>query len=92
MQTIGAKRIDQVVISCIFILALMTMTYVTGMTAVNAKDKENSPGIQADALINSAKNDIEAGKWKDVVENFDKAVDLGINLPGEFIFFMVKHF
>ncbi len=66
------------------------MTYVTGMTAVFAKDKENSPGIQADALINSAKNDIEAGKWKDAVENFDKAVDLGINLPGEFHFLYGK--
>ena len=84
MQTIGIKHIRQVVISCVLLLALMIPTRGAGMSVVFAQDKELSPTIQVDILINSAKNDMEAEKWDDVVNSFKKTIDLGINLPGEF--------
>ncbi len=90
MQTIGIKHIRQVVISSIFLFALIITTRGAGISAVFAQDKELSPDIQADLLINSAKSDMVVEKWEDAEKSFEKAMDLGINLPGEFHFLYGK--
>jgi len=65
-------------------------THVAGMPVVFAKDKGLSPEIQLDLLINSAKSDMNAERWKDAVKSFEKAMNLEINLPGEFHFLYGK--
>jgi len=90
MQTIRIGYIRQVVISSIFSLALITTAHVTGMPVVFAKDKDLSPEIQLDLLINSAKSDMNVERWEDAVKSFEKAMNLGISLPGEFHFLYGK--
>jgi len=90
MQTIRIGYISQVVRSSIFSLALIMTTHVAGMPVVFAKDKGLSPEIQLDLLINSAKSDMNAERWKDAVKSFEKAMNLEINLPGEFHFLYGK--
>jgi sulfatase modifying factor 1 len=90
MQAIVIKHFRQVVIICIFLLALMISTHGAGMTVVFAQDNELSPTIQVDILINSAKNDMAAERWEDAIKSFEKAMSLGINLPGEFHFLYGK--
>ena len=84
MQTIRIGYIRQVVISSIFSLVLMMTAHVAGMPAVFAKVKYLSPEIQADILINSATKDLEAERWEDAVQSFEKAMKLGVDLPVEF--------
>ncbi len=86
MQTTVTKHVVQSAIICIFLLVVMITTLGVGMPIVFAKDKERSPDIQVDILINSAKNDMEAERWEDAAKSFKKAMNLGINLPGEFHF------
>ena len=90
MQTIRIGYIRQVVISCIFSFALMMTAHVASMPAVFAQDKELSPEIQLDLLISSAIKDMEAERWEDAVQNFEKALNLGVNLPGEIHFLYGK--
>jgi len=90
MQTIRTGYIRQAAISSIFPLVFMMVTQFTGIPAVFAKDKELSPEIQADILINSATKDIDAERWKDAIQCFEKAINLGVDLPGEFYFLYGK--
>jgi hypothetical protein len=60
------------------------------MPVVFAEDKELSPTMQVDILINSAKDDMEAERWEDAINSFEDAVNLGIKLPGEFHFLYGK--
>ena len=90
MQIIRTGYIRQVVINCILLLAFMITILGFSMLVVFAQDKEMSPDIQADILINSAKDDIEAEKWGDAIKSFEKMMNLGINLPGEFHFLYGK--
>jgi formylglycine-generating enzyme required for sulfatase activity len=90
MQTIRTGYISQVVRSSIFSLALIMTAHVAGMPVVFAKDKDLSPEIQLDLLINSAKSDMNAERWEDAVKSFEKAKNLEINLPGEFHFLYGK--
>lgn len=90
MQTVRIGYLRKVFISSILLLALMITGIVAGMPAVFAQDKELTPDIQADILINSAKNDMGDERWQDAVKNFEKALNLGINLPGEFHFLYGK--
>ena len=90
MHAIRIGFIRQVVISSIFSLAIMMTTHVARVPVAFAKDKNLSPEIQLDLLINSATKDIEAERWKDAVQSFEKAMNLGANLPGEFHFLYGK--
>ncbi len=90
MRTNRIGYIRQIVISSIFTLVLVIMAHVAGMPVVFAKDKDLSPEIQLDLLINSATKDIEAERWEDAVQSFEKAMKLGVNLPGEFHFLYGK--
>ena len=90
MQTIRIGYIRQIVISSIFSLALMMTVHVASMPVVFAKDKDLSPEVQLDLLVNSAKKDIEAERWKDAVQSFEKAMTLGVSLPGDFHFLYGK--
>ncbi len=90
MQTIRFGYIRQVVICSIFSLALMMTAHVANVPVAFAKEKELPPEIQLDLLINSATKDIEAERWEDAVQNFEKAMNLGVNLPGEFHFLYGK--
>ncbi len=85
MQTIRIYYIIQVVLSSFISLALMMMVaYFTGIPTTFATDKDLSPDVQVDILMKAAKNDMDAERWKDAVENFERAMNLGVNLPGEF--------
>ena len=86
MQTIRIGYIRRVVISGIFSAVLMLTAYVAGMSVVSAQEEELPTEIQVDILINAAKKDILAGKWKDAVQGLEKALKLGVKLPGEFHF------
>jgi sulfatase modifying factor 1 len=90
MQAIRIEYIRQVVISSIFSLALMMTAHVASMPAVFAKDKDLSPEVQLDLLVNSATKDIEAERWEDAVQSFEKAMRLGVSLPGDFHFLYGK--
>ncbi|MBT5304775.1 MAG: formylglycine-generating enzyme family protein [Candidatus Scalindua sp.] len=90
MQAIRIKYIRQVVICSIFTLALIMTAQVASVPVVFAKEKDLPPEIQLDLLINSATKDIEAERWEDAVQNFEKAMNLGLNLPGEFHFLYGK--
>ncbi|MCP4258125.1 MAG: formylglycine-generating enzyme family protein, partial [Planctomycetes bacterium] len=56
------------------------------MSCVFAQEKELPPDIQVDILKKKKKKDILAGKWKDAVQGLEKALKLGVELPGEFHF------
>jgi formylglycine-generating enzyme required for sulfatase activity len=84
MQTTVTKYVVRSVIICVFLLVVMITTHGASMPVVFAQDKEPPPDIQADILINSAKNDMEAERWKDAAISFEKAMNLRINLPVEF--------
>ncbi len=84
MQSTLTGYIRQAAISCIFLLILMITIQGTSMPVVFSQDKETSPDIQVDILINSAKNDMETERWEDALKSFEKAMNLGIKLPGEF--------
>lgn len=86
MQTIRIGYIRQVVISNIFSAVLMLTAYVAGMSVVSAQEEKLPPEIQADIIISAAKKDILAGNWKDAVQGLEKALKLGVKLPGEFHF------
>ncbi len=90
MHTIQIEYFRQYIISSIFSVTLMMVTYVAIMSVVFAQEKELPPEIQADILISAAKKDIQAGKWKDAVEGLEKALKLGVKLPGEFHFYYGK--
>ena len=90
MQTIQIGYIRQVVISSIFSLVLMMTAHVAGMPVVFAKDKELAPEVQLDLLVNSATKSMKAGRWEDAVQSFEKAMKLGVSLPGDFHFLYGK--
>ena len=90
MQTIRIGYIRQVVISSVFSLVLMMTAHVAGMPAVFAQDKELAPEVQLDLLVNSATKSMKAGRWEDAVQSFEKAMKLGVSLPGEFHFLYGK--
>ncbi len=90
MKSIRIWYIRQVVTSCFCLLALMITAYGAVIPTVSAQDKVLSPDIKADMLINSAKNNMESERWEDAVKCFEKTMDLGINLPGEFHFLYGK--
>jgi sulfatase modifying factor 1 len=90
MQIIRIIYIRQVVISTIFSLAIMMTVHVAGMPVVFAKDKELSPEVQLDLLINSATKSMKAGRWEDAVQSFEKAMKRGVSLPGDFHFLYGK--
>ncbi|MDP7530588.1 MAG: SUMF1/EgtB/PvdO family nonheme iron enzyme [Candidatus Scalindua sp.] len=86
MYTIRIEYIRQAVISSIFSVALMMAVHAAVMPVVSAQEKELPPEIQVDILISAAEKDILAGKWKDAVRGLEKALKLGVKLPGEFHF------
>ncbi|GAX61903.1 hypothetical protein SCALIN_C28_0105 [Candidatus Scalindua japonica] len=90
MQTIRIGYIRQVIVSSIFFMSLMMVAQGTSIPMVFAKDKELSPEIQLDLLIRSATKDMEAERWESAVQNFEKSMKLGIDLPGEFHFLYGK--
>ncbi len=91
MQTIRIGYIRQAALSSFISLVLvMIMAHIVGIPTVFAKEKALSPEIQVDILMKSAKKDIEAERWKEAVESFEKAAELGVNLPGEFHFLYGK--
>jgi formylglycine-generating enzyme required for sulfatase activity len=86
MHTIQIGFIRQAVISSIFSVALMMAVHVAVMSVVSAQEEELPTEIQVDILINAAKKDNQAGRWKDAVRSLEKALRLGVKLPGEFHF------
>jgi len=84
MQTIRTGYIRQIIISSIFLLALIVTAQVAGMPDVFAQDKKLAPEVQLDLLVNSATKSMKAGRWEDAVQSFEKAMKLGVSLPGEF--------
>ena len=84
MQTVRIGYIRQIVISSIFSLALIVTALVAGMPDVFAQDKELTPEVQFDLLVNSATKSMKAGRWEDAVQSFEKAMKLGVSLPGDF--------
>lgn len=87
MQTIRNGYIKQTTLNSIIILVLMMLTArFTDIPTVFAKDKDQLPEIQLDSLINTATNDMEDERWDDAVQNFEKALNLGVNLPRGFYF------
>ncbi|MCP5006294.1 MAG: SUMF1/EgtB/PvdO family nonheme iron enzyme [Planctomycetes bacterium] len=90
MQTILIGYIRQIIIGSIFSLALLMTVLVANMPDVFANDKDLAPEVQLDLLVNSATKDIEAERWEDAVQSFEKAMKLGVSLPGEFHFFYGK--
>jgi len=87
--TIRNGNIKHAALSSIISLVLMT-AYFTGIPTVFAKDKELSSEVQVDILMKTAKMDLEAERWIDAVESFEKAMKLGVSLPGEFHFLYGK--
>ncbi len=91
MQTIRIGYIRKAALINIFSLALvMIMAHFADIPDVFANDKDLPPDVQVDILMKSAKKDIKAERWKDAVDSFEKAMELGINLPGEFHFLYGK--
>ena len=86
MHTIQIGYIRQAVISSIFSVALMMTAHIAVMPVVFAQEEELPAEIQVDLLINAAKKDNQAGRWKDAVRGLEKALKLGVKLPGEFHF------
>jgi formylglycine-generating enzyme required for sulfatase activity len=86
MHTIQIRNIRQAVISCIFSVALIMAVHAAFMPVVSAQEEDLPTEIQVDLLINAAKKDILAGKWKDAVQVLERALKLGVKLPGEFHF------
>ncbi len=86
MHTIQIGYFRQAIISSIFSVALMMAVHVTVMSVVFAQEEELPTEIQVDILINAAKKDNQAGRWKDAVRGLEKALKLGVKLPGEFHF------
>ena len=86
MHTIQIRNIRQAVISCIFSVALIMAVHAAFMPVVSAQEEDLPTEIQVDLLINAAKKDILAGKWKDAVQVLEDALKLGVKLPGEFHF------
>jgi formylglycine-generating enzyme required for sulfatase activity len=70
----------------------MMAVHAAVMPVVSAQEKELPPEIQVDILIGAAEKDILAGKWKDAVRGLEKALKLGVKLPGEFHFHYGKAF
>ncbi|MHC4268269.1 MAG: formylglycine-generating enzyme family protein [Planctomycetota bacterium] len=90
MQTTRIGYTRQAALSSIIPLALMMMAHFAGIQAVSAKDKDQPLEAQVDILIKSAKKDLEDERWVDAVESFEKAMKLGVNLPGDFHFLYGK--
>ena len=90
MQTIRTGYIRQIAISSIFSLALIVTALLASMPDVFAQDKELAPEVQLDLLVNSATKSMKAGRWEDAVQSFEKAMKLGVSLPGEFHYFYGK--
>ena len=86
MHTIQMGYLRQAIINSIFSVAFMMAVHVTVMPAVFAQEDELPAEIQVDILINAAKKDILAGRWKDAVHDLEKALKPGVKLPGEFHF------
>ncbi len=78
------EHIRQIVISSIFSLVLMVTALIASMPDVFANDKELAPEVQLDLLVSSATKSMKAGRWEDAVQSFEKAMKLGVSLPGEF--------
>ncbi len=90
MKTIRIGYIRQISISSIFSLALMMAAHVAAAPDIFAKERDLSPEIQLDLSIKAATKDMEAERWEDAVNNFEKAMELGVNLPGKFYFLYGK--
>ncbi len=90
MQIFRIEYIKQIVISSIFSLAFIMSAQVASMPDVFAQDKELAPEVQLDLLVNSATKSMKAGRWDDAVQSFEKAMKLGVSLPGEFHFLYGK--
>ncbi len=88
--TIRNGYITQAALSSIISLVFMMTAHFVGIPAVFAKDKELSSEVQEDILLKTAKLDLESERWIDAVESFEKAMKLGISLPGEFHFLYGK--
>ncbi|MGR3174894.1 MAG: SUMF1/EgtB/PvdO family nonheme iron enzyme [Candidatus Scalindua sp.] len=86
MHTFQIGYIRQTVINSIFSVAFMMAVHVAVIPAVFAQEEELPTEIQMDILINAAKKDIQVGRWKDAVWGLEKALKLGVKLPGEFHF------
>ncbi len=90
MQIFRIGYIKQIVISLIFSLVFIMAAQVASMPDVFAQDKELAPEVQLDLLVNSATKSMKAGRWDDAVQSFEKAMKLGVSLPGEFHFLYGK--
>jgi len=91
MQTIRNGYITQATSSSIISLILMMMmAHFAGIPTVFAKGNGLSSEIQVDILMKAAKMDLEDERWIDAVESLEKAMKLGVNLPGEFHFLYGK--
>ena len=91
MQTIRNGYITQATSSSIISLILMMMmAHFAGIPTVFAKDNGLSSEIQVDILMKAAKMDLEDERWIDAVESLEKAMKLGVNLPGKFHFLYGK--
>ena len=86
MYTFQIKKVRQAVINSIFSVALMMAVHAAVMPVVFAQEEELPTEIQVDILINAAKKDIQAGRWKDALQGLEKTLKLGVKLPGEFHF------
>ncbi len=86
MQKIRTGFIRQAALSSIISLVLVIMAHFAGITSVFAIDKDLSSEVQVDMIMKTAKKDLEAERWVAAVEGFEKAMKLGVNLPGEFHF------
>ncbi len=91
MQTIRIGFFSQVaLISGITLLVLITLALFVNISGLFAEDKGLPPEVQVDIFMKSAQKDIKAERWKDAVESFEKAIEQGVNLPGEFHFLYGK--
>ena len=90
VQTIRKGYIMQAVLSTIISLLIMMITHFAGISTVFAKDNDLPSEVQVDILMKAAKMDLEAEKWIDAVKRFEKAMNLGVDLPGEFHFLYGK--
>lgn len=65
---------------------IMVSAFVFLMTAVSAGEKDMLAGVRVDKFIKSAKENIVAEKWEDAVRDFEKVMELGVELPDKFHF------
>lgn len=67
-----------------FIIVVYALVFL--MTAVSVGDKDALADDRVDKFIKSAKKNIVAEKWEDAIRDFEKVMELGVELPGKFHF------